>query len=258
MKLLKRNDRRAEVKELQKLLNGYGFNCGKVDGAFGPKTYAAVKLFQSKRKLKTDGIVGPKTWDALKPTDPILEKFIEWGFIGLMHEKSYKFMVQQFQSAMGLKADGIVGPKTKAALDSEVIVPRFTEKDMSCQCNKYCSGYPQGEISIGVRVLSERIMRETEKTYPSAKFYITSKKTQSPGGATAGGYRCTKWNRLRGGASGSQHKKCIAVDIGCNDATARLRLEKNALSMNKYGGTGYGAKYIVHLDTRGNRARWKY
>lgn len=44
------------VKTLQKILN---LNA---DGKFGPKTLAAVKIFQATHKLIPDGIVGPKTW----------------------------------------------------------------------------------------------------------------------------------------------------------------------------------------------------
>ena len=59
------------VKLLQQELNIAGFNCGNVDGVFGPKTLAAVKKFQGAAGLNKDGIVGPKTWDALLSIDVI-------------------------------------------------------------------------------------------------------------------------------------------------------------------------------------------
>ena len=50
------------VKLLQQRLTDLGFKPGPLDGAFGPKTDAAVRLFQKSRSLKVDGIVGPTTW----------------------------------------------------------------------------------------------------------------------------------------------------------------------------------------------------
>lgn len=54
-----------DVKSLQKKLNKLGFNCGAVDGVFGPKTDAAVRKFQRSVKITVDGIVGPQTRAAL-------------------------------------------------------------------------------------------------------------------------------------------------------------------------------------------------
>ncbi|MCL6638044.1 MAG: peptidoglycan-binding protein, partial [Alicyclobacillus sp.] len=59
------NSTGAAVKTLQTDLNTLGYNCGTVDGDFGPATLAAVKAFQTAQKLTVDGIVGPATWAAL-------------------------------------------------------------------------------------------------------------------------------------------------------------------------------------------------
>lgn len=53
------------VEALQILLNGLGYNCGKVDGDFGSNTQKAVKNFQKANKLTQDGVVGANTWKAL-------------------------------------------------------------------------------------------------------------------------------------------------------------------------------------------------
>ena len=54
-----------EVKELQKLLNSLGFDCGPVDGKFGIKTKQAVMKFQATNEIKVTGIVGVVTRAAL-------------------------------------------------------------------------------------------------------------------------------------------------------------------------------------------------
>lgn len=61
---LKNGSSGASVKTLQSALNKFGYGLS-VDGAFGPKTLAAVKAFQKSKGLAVDGIVGPKTWAAL-------------------------------------------------------------------------------------------------------------------------------------------------------------------------------------------------
>jgi peptidoglycan hydrolase-like protein with peptidoglycan-binding domain len=62
---LREGARGEPVRALQNRLNQLGFNAGTADGAFGPKTEAAVKAFQRAKGLTADGIVGPKTWDKL-------------------------------------------------------------------------------------------------------------------------------------------------------------------------------------------------
>lgn len=57
--------RGADVTYLQQRLAGLGYKPGTVDGIFGSRTLAAVKVFQKDHGLTSDGIVGPKTWAEL-------------------------------------------------------------------------------------------------------------------------------------------------------------------------------------------------
>ena len=50
-----------DVKILQAKLNDLGFNCGKVDGAYGNKTATAVKAYQKANNLTVDGKAGKNT-----------------------------------------------------------------------------------------------------------------------------------------------------------------------------------------------------
>ena len=63
---LRKGDKGTQVKYLQKFLNWYGNYGLAVDGAFGPKTDAAVRKFQEDMKLVVDGIVGIKTRNAMQ------------------------------------------------------------------------------------------------------------------------------------------------------------------------------------------------
>lgn len=208
----------------------------------------------------------PADWP--ETIEGVQQALTDWGFGAIVGEidgkngPKTKEAVKQFQAAMGLDADGIAGPKTWAALKSGIITPRLTEADMECQCNKYCDGYPNSSTA-GVRLLVERIWREAEKKYPGLMIYVTCRAEPTRDGAIAGGQRCEQWNKERGGASGSQHKYGRAADIygkcdGVKDAEIRDHLEELALEMNVSGGVGYGARYIVHVDVRGTKARWKY
>jgi lysozyme len=62
--VLRQGDRGDAVRALQAALARHGLHL-KPDGAFGPKTHLAVKLFQMGHGLKKDGIAGKQTWAAL-------------------------------------------------------------------------------------------------------------------------------------------------------------------------------------------------
>lgn len=60
---------RDAVTAIQGALTSLGFDCGGVDGLFGPKTEGAVRGFQSSAGIAADGIVGPMTLGALDTAD---------------------------------------------------------------------------------------------------------------------------------------------------------------------------------------------
>jgi N-acetylmuramoyl-L-alanine amidase len=62
--VLRLGDRGEDVKALQRRLIETGWLDDVADGIFGPKTEAAVKAFQTYKKLTVDGIAGPQTLNA--------------------------------------------------------------------------------------------------------------------------------------------------------------------------------------------------
>ena len=64
--LLKRGDRKEEVKAVQEKLKRLNFYAGGIDGIFGHNTDRAVRSFQASRGLLVDGVVGPQTNAALR------------------------------------------------------------------------------------------------------------------------------------------------------------------------------------------------
>ena len=65
LNVLSKGSKGEQVKTLQRLLNAMGFDCGSVDGSFGPATDSAVKEYQKENKLTVDGSVGQATWNSL-------------------------------------------------------------------------------------------------------------------------------------------------------------------------------------------------
>jgi len=59
------NLRGDDVAEMQERLSRIGFDCGRIDGIFGPRATRAVSEFQQNCGLETTGICGPDVVDAL-------------------------------------------------------------------------------------------------------------------------------------------------------------------------------------------------
>jgi peptidoglycan hydrolase-like protein with peptidoglycan-binding domain len=109
--LVRRGDQEHPVQTLQYLLRARR-RVVVVDGDFGPQTEAAVKAYQRRKGLVVDGIVGPITWRALIVT-------VKRGSRGEAVrgvQTEFQFRNLSGDPGLGLKVDGIFGPKTDAAV----------------------------------------------------------------------------------------------------------------------------------------------
>lgn len=79
--ILKVGAKGGDVYELQGRLKYIGYYTGKIDGAFGWRTYWAVRNFQYNFGMQVDGIVGAKTklmlWNATKNWVPANKTMVE-------------------------------------------------------------------------------------------------------------------------------------------------------------------------------------
>lgn len=139
-----------DVKWVQEKLKAMGYSLGSygIDGKFGGTCEAAIKQLQRDYGLSVDGIVGANTRKALKgelkkASNPYRKpaqviylgdwgggiKWVQWhlkrkgyniGATGIdgQYGSSTQAAVKQFQRDHGLTADGIVGEKTRAALEA--------------------------------------------------------------------------------------------------------------------------------------------
>ena len=137
--LVKQGRQGHPVPALQYLLRDHGHHVT-VDGIFGPKTEAAVEQLQIADHLPADGIVGPQTWGAVivvvasgSTGDAVRGVQEEFRFRDLSGEPGRALAVDGvfgsrtmavvlgFQRALGITADGIVGPATWRALVSGML-----------------------------------------------------------------------------------------------------------------------------------------
>jgi peptidoglycan hydrolase-like protein with peptidoglycan-binding domain len=137
--IVQEGDREHPVRTVQHLLRARGKTVT-VDGIFGAKTATAVRAFQKDKHLTQDGDVGPDTWSALiiqvkqgNTGDAVRGVQEEFQFRNLSGDPTKGVQidgifgpetddaVRGFQGAVGLDADGIVGPLTWRALVSGML-----------------------------------------------------------------------------------------------------------------------------------------
>lgn len=109
-----------------------------------------------------------------------------------------------FQEKSGLKADGIFGEKTEAAILAAIAQPResfwdsihyFTRQEFACKCGTSCDGFP----AEPERQLVE--LADAVRAHFGAPIRVSS------------GVRCPKHNANVGGVSNSRHLSGKAMDF---------------------------------------------
>lgn len=136
------------------------------------------------------------------------------GIEGAQTRRAYK----ELQNAYFTRAkdkDGIYGKNTDILLRSAYNCrdsKYFRLQEFKCKCGgKYCTGYPaevNRELVVNLNGIRKMFGRPT---------IIMS------------GLRCSKWNKLQGGATLSRHKSGKAVDITMNNYT-NLACRKNIIN----------------------------
>jgi peptidoglycan hydrolase-like protein with peptidoglycan-binding domain len=104
---LRQGSRGAAVRTLQRALGGVA-----VDGAYGPRTTAAVQSFQRAHHLPVTGVVDAKVWRALEARDYPLRGYYDT----VLRQGSRGSAVTALQKGLRITADGTFGPKTAAAV----------------------------------------------------------------------------------------------------------------------------------------------
>ena len=123
----------ASVRAAQQRLIDLGLLKGGADGAYGPKTEAALREFQTQRSLEASGHLDADTYNALTHVDPanatakdVQQRLIDLGYLegvadGVIGPKSTDAL-KLFQRLSGLSANGKANSETLEALfDADAI-----------------------------------------------------------------------------------------------------------------------------------------
>ena len=149
------------------------------DGLAGPKTMAALKLFQEAKGLPQTGRVDGETWDALMQQVPIQEAPVEPA-------PEVDTTPEDFSTVVTFWP-GIV---------------YFKRKEMRCKCGgRYCNGFPAEPQQL-LMELADRARKHF-----GAPAHVVS------------GLRCSRWNQIQGGVANSQHMYGEAMDIWIEGVT---------------------------------------
>ncbi|AEF94487.1 Peptidase M15A [Desulfotomaculum nigrificans CO-1-SRB] len=123
--------------------------------------------------------------------------------------------------------------QAKKAKPEQRITPHFTEGELACRC---C-----GRLLVQSELVHKL---ETLRQLVKKPVLVNS------------GYRCPAHNRAVGGAVNSYHLKGMAADIHV-PGLAVVELSRLAEQAGFNGIGTYPKQSFLHVDVRGNRARWQ-
>jgi len=122
---LRIGDHGAAVTQLQHFLSSLGHDVGPADGVFGPKTLAGLRQFQERQGLNPDGVIGSETRNAIhRVADSIPAAAVLDESGRVLRPGARGTDVAQLQRVLALAgydpggADGILGPRTQAAIEA--------------------------------------------------------------------------------------------------------------------------------------------
>jgi murein DD-endopeptidase MepM/ murein hydrolase activator NlpD len=127
------------IAALQVALRAHGLYAGTIDGIRGPATTRAIRKLQRRARIAVDGVPGPQTKRALGRfarhhlgSRPLRAGLAGWDVAALQFELAFhgfpsgtfdgifgphvKLALRRFQHWAGVRADGVAGPATIAAL----------------------------------------------------------------------------------------------------------------------------------------------
>ena len=110
-----------QTKQLQQALIGLGYLNGTADGISGPKTQAAIRMYQSAYGLTADGVAGADTMTSLKNTVTALQSELARrgcysGTVDSAFGKGTQSAVKAYQRSVKLEQTGVAGPSTMKKL----------------------------------------------------------------------------------------------------------------------------------------------
>lgn len=188
--------------QTQCLLTYLGYDCGTIDGAYGPSTAKAVRTFQAAEGLTADGFTGPLT-------DAKLLEAVAAGRVYKPTGDTTHTSGQPPDSGQELQTGGYPGDRYLQS-DGFYHIPRgvnvqltknFWSSEIHCQGIGCCTE----------SIISKRIMDTAQEIRDDIGEPLAI------GGAEGSGYRCPIHNKAVRGAAKSLHLLSEAVDLHYRD-----------------------------------------